>query len=301
MRPILHHYPTSPWAEVVRLTLGMKGLDWGSVDVPVICPKPDLVVLTGGYVRTPVLQLGADIFCDTLAISAALEALAPGPTLYPAPLGEGHRALALEAGGPTFLAAVGVALGDMPAEGNRAFWLDRQQRFGLDPVAFQSMLPALHAAFEAHLSHLEGLLADGRAFLGGEAVGHGDLAHYMLLWFAARGAAIAELRPALAPWAARVAELGHGRPHPMSPEASIEAARAAVPAPLRRSVDPDSGFASGQSVEVSQLGSNDPPVVGALLALDAQGIAVRREDPAAGIVHVHFPREGQRIAAAAPG
>ena len=61
---ILHHYETSPYSEKVRLGLGFKGLTWASVEIPVIMPKPDLTALTGGYRKTPVLQIGADIYCD---------------------------------------------------------------------------------------------------------------------------------------------------------------------------------------------------------------------------------------------
>ena len=42
---ILHHYETSPYAEKVRLGLGLKGLAWASVEIPVIMPKPDLTAL----------------------------------------------------------------------------------------------------------------------------------------------------------------------------------------------------------------------------------------------------------------
>ena len=44
---------------------------------------PDLVVLTGGYSKTPVLQIGADIYCDTKRIADELETRFPQPTLYP--------------------------------------------------------------------------------------------------------------------------------------------------------------------------------------------------------------------------
>ena len=83
---ILHHYPTSPFAEKIRLILGHKKLAWKSVLIPAIMPKPDVVALTGGYRRTPVLQVGADVYCDTALICDVLEHLAPEPTLYPAHL-----------------------------------------------------------------------------------------------------------------------------------------------------------------------------------------------------------------------
>jgi glutathione S-transferase len=70
---ILHHYPTSPFAEKARLLLGFKRLSWRSVQIPPMMPKPDLVALTGGYRKTPVLQVGADVYCDTALIARRLE------------------------------------------------------------------------------------------------------------------------------------------------------------------------------------------------------------------------------------
>ena len=58
---LLHQYDSSPFSEKVRVCLGIKRLAWSAVDQPVIMPKPDLVALTGGYRRIPVLQIGADI------------------------------------------------------------------------------------------------------------------------------------------------------------------------------------------------------------------------------------------------
>ena len=83
---ILHHYPTSPFAEKIRLIFGFKKLAWQSVIIPRIMPKPDLTALTGGYRRTPVLQIGADIYCDTALIADVLEKIAPAPSLYPSPV-----------------------------------------------------------------------------------------------------------------------------------------------------------------------------------------------------------------------
>src|SRR5205085_714114 len=73
-----------PYSEKVRIGLGLKGLAWGSVEIPVIMPKPDLTALTGGYRKTPVLQIGADIYCDSQLIMRELERRHPSPSFYPA-------------------------------------------------------------------------------------------------------------------------------------------------------------------------------------------------------------------------
>ena len=80
---ILHHYDLSPYAEKIRLCLGRKGVPWRSVQAPMVMPKPDLVELTGGYRRIPVLQVGADVYCDTHLIARVLDELHPSPPLSP--------------------------------------------------------------------------------------------------------------------------------------------------------------------------------------------------------------------------
>ncbi len=82
---ILHHYPNSPFSEKVRLILGYKKLPWKSVIIPAIMPKPDVQALTGGYRRTPFMQVGADIYCDSALICDVLEHLQPAPPIYPEP------------------------------------------------------------------------------------------------------------------------------------------------------------------------------------------------------------------------
>ncbi len=103
---ILHHYPTSPFAEKVRLILGHKQLAWKSVFIPMIMPKPDLTALTGGYRKTPVLQIGADIYCDTALIGDVLEQLLPTPTIYPESVKGVSRIVAQWADSALFTAAM---------------------------------------------------------------------------------------------------------------------------------------------------------------------------------------------------
>ncbi len=64
--------------------LGYKSFSWRGVVQPPIAPKPKLTPMTGGYRRTPVLQDGADVWCDTNLIARELERRVPTPTLFPA-------------------------------------------------------------------------------------------------------------------------------------------------------------------------------------------------------------------------
>jgi len=80
---ILHQYPMSPFSGKIRLVPGCKKRAWKSAIIPRLMPKPDVVALTGGYRRTPVLQIGADIYCDTALICDVPEHRQPSPSVYP--------------------------------------------------------------------------------------------------------------------------------------------------------------------------------------------------------------------------
>ena len=109
---ILHQYEVSPFSEKVRVALGVKGLAWHACDQPVIMPKPEMVRLTGGYRRIPVLQVGADIFCDTQIILRELERLHPTPSLSPQNKGAPYG-LGFWADRQIFQAAVAVIFGEI--------------------------------------------------------------------------------------------------------------------------------------------------------------------------------------------
>lgn len=72
---IFHAYPQSPVAEKVRVVFDINGLTWRSVEIPRIPLKPMLTALTGGYRRTPVMQISTDIYCGSQCIIRAIERL----------------------------------------------------------------------------------------------------------------------------------------------------------------------------------------------------------------------------------
>jgi glutathione S-transferase len=299
---VLHHYPISPFGELARTALGLKGMAWQSVIIPMMMPKPDLVALTGGYARTPVLQIGADLYCDTAAILDVLEAIQPEPSLYPQPFGAIHRIVASWAGAAQFAAHVGAAFRDAPTEAlPPGFSEDRKARFvGFDFDAMPRFAPHLETQVLATVSWLEGVLGDGRHYIGGEAAGHGDLALYSNLWFlkimpfAADFAAKALSGPHIATWYERMTAIGHGKPVDISADDAIGLAARCEPLPPTGSVE---GFSVGQRVAIQTEQSGDQPVEGALLRCDASGITVRYTSDRAGDVNVHFPRIGQIVVA----
>jgi glutathione S-transferase len=299
----LHHYETSPFAELVRAALGLKGLSWHSVIIPSIMPKPDLVELTGGYARTPVLQIGAEIYCDTAAILDAIDHVAPSPSLYPAPLGPIHRMVAGWAGAAQFGAHVGAAMRHIPPGAlPPGFAEDRKKRFvGFDFDMMPLVAPHLETQVAVAADWLVKTLADGRNFIGGEHAGHGDLGLYSNLWFlkvmpfAKTFADQVFAEQHIANWYGRIVAMGHGTMIASDAASAILHAQASEAADIAGPIE--SGFSAGQPVKIRTEQSGDAPVAGTLLRADTAGITIRRTSAKAGEVNVHFPRLGQIILA----
>src|SRR3974377_81932 len=173
---ILHHYGPSPYSEKVRLGLGLKGLAWASVELPVIMPKPNLTALTGGYRKTPVLQIGADIYWDSQLIMRELERRYPTPSFYPAGHGAAD-ALAWWAEKTTFSPAVSIAFAKRPNALPEGFLEDRAKFSGrnIDPIAMMAAVPNLLDQLRAHFDWLDQTLAEGRSFFESPAAGLPDL------------------------------------------------------------------------------------------------------------------------------
>jgi glutathione S-transferase len=298
---ILHHFDLSPFAEKARLMLGLKRLAWRSVRIPLVMPKPDLTALTGGYRKTPVLQVGADVYCDTRLIAVELERRFPEPTLFPG--GQRGLALALSAWSDRgfFDPGAGLSMGlnkrGLPEEILR----DRKAFFNfMDFDVLEQEIPHLHAQFRAHADLVEQQLADGRAFLLGDAPGLADVNAYFPVWMA-RGnvptaATILRGFERLAAWEARVQAIGHGPRVEMTAAEAHAVARGSEPEP-GRGVDPEDplGFVAGELVTVTPDDYGKVPVTGELVTLQLHQVAVRRRDPKCGTVVVHFPRIGYRV------
>ena len=299
---ILHHYPTSPFAEKLRLMMGYKKLSWKSVVIPMIMPKPDMVALTGGYRKTPVLQIGADIYCDTALIADVLEHLQPDPTLYPEPSKGMGRTLAQWADTTLFWTAMaynfqpaGAAqvFAGAPPEAAKAFGEDRQAMRGGLP---RMPAPDATAAYKSYLRRLSDMLDDW-PFLLGALPSIADFAAYHPLWFTRQCvplmADIFTNTPAVPEWMDRIAALGHGRMEKFSAQDAITVAAGLDPLPLMDDVFQDEhGIALGTPVTIAAESFGTEPTEGELIAATRTRYTVRRTDPRAGTVHVHFPRIG---------
>jgi glutathione S-transferase len=303
---ILHHFDNSPFSEKVRLILGFKQLAWRSVEVPRLLPKPDVVALTGGYRRTPVLQIGADIYCDTALMARVIDGLVPQPPLYLAsataagglqhliaqwadstlfwtaipyttqPAGIVH---VFKGATPEFLKALGADRAAMTAGMRRVTPVDAAAQLG------------------SYFAWLESLLAGGQAFLLGASPCIADFSVAQCVWFMHLAPPLTHvLTPfeKLAAWYERVIAIGQAPLTPLdSAEALAIAARATGHAATR--VEAGLGFEAGAQVTVMATDYAADLVPGTLVGLSVHEVVIERSEERAGTVHVHFPRIGYQI------
>jgi glutathione S-transferase len=300
---ILHHYPTSPFSEKIRLILGYKKLAWKSVIIPSIMPKPDVLALTGGYRKTPFLQIGSDVYCDSALICDVLEHLQPTPTLYPLQHKGMVRVVAQWADSTLFWAAMAYSLqpkgaaamfATTPPEAARAFGADRAAM----SAGMTRLRPAdATAAYRSYLRRIANML-EGQDFLMGGAPCVADFASYHPLWFSRLRvpvmAGILDATPAVLSWMDRMAALGHGQMEKYSATDAIAvcAASPEMATPADTVFQDEHGIALGSRVTVAAENFGQEPTEGELLVASRTRYTLRRVDQRAGTVRVHFPRIG---------
>ncbi len=261
--------------------------------------------LTGGYRRTPVMQIGADVFCDTQIIIRELERRFPSPTLFPGGGLGMPWALSLWSDRTFFQNTVNLVFGVLGDRVPAEFIEDRSQLRGakFNVEAMKAAIPQMRDQFRAHLGWIEAQLSDGREWLLAD-FSLADINAYMNVWYAQSSlpkedqAAVGldkifEEVPRTRAWESRVKALGHGSRAEMSGEEALAIAAEASPqTPAMEDAGDPNGRKVGDRVRVVPDDYGKIEVSGEIVSLSAQHIAIRRRDERLGEVVVHFPRAG---------
>ena len=195
-----------------------------------------------------------------------------------------------------FQAAVAIIFGGLGDKVPPAFIADRTALSGrsFDSTAMQAAIPHMEMQMRAHIALLSDQLADGRGFLTGNRPGLVDANAYYNLWFIRSAfppaAGLFENMPHVPEWIENVRAIGHGERSAVSREAALAIAR--TTAPLAGTIAPHDAALEGKQITVAADDYGRDPVRGVLVGSSDHHIALRREDPLAGEVVVHFPRIG---------
>jgi glutathione S-transferase len=275
-----------------------------------VMPKPDVMALTGGYRKTPILQVGADIYCDTALIAPALDELVSAPALMPAaveglagPLAQWADATLFWASMSYSTQAAGMAqmFAKAPPQAVQSFAEDRKAM----GAGMPRPRPAdATGAYKAYLQRLAQMLQAGPYLLGAQP-SVADFAAYHPLWFTRSQtpvlAGILEAVPTVLAWMDRMAAMGHGTVERYTSAQAIELARSSTPKPVDGELfQDDHGIALGSRVTVAAESFGLEPTEGTLVAATTSRYTLAREDERAGRVHVHFPRIGYALRALKP-
>ena len=296
-RIILHHYELSPYAEKVRSMLGFKALQWHSVLSPEMPPRPNIDPLSGGYRRIPIMQIGADIFCDSTVIVEEIASITLDSSMAREGLIDWQIALVDRAEKEIFFAVANSSsplksLGTVVSKmGLRKSWRFLKDRAGM----MKGARMRLHSR-EKSIELLDSFFVDvnerldNSPFLGGEEPNLCDFAVYNPVWFytVLGGSKLPETCSALIQWSESMARLGHAdrvesdqafafeqalqNPRPQGPAlAAIRPARAVAINPDDYALD---------------------PVKGELVAESDTRWIIARNTADFGTLHVHFPKRG---------
>jgi glutathione S-transferase len=307
---ILHHYENSPFAEKIRTLLGHKNAHYHVVKIPVIMPKPDLVALTGGYRKTPVLQHKNHIYCDTRLIARVIDEQFSGKSIFPSELSLTANTMAQWADEHLFRVAVGLVFSPagfevfqqrVPEKFVEAFINDRaKMNEGGSGLSMEA-----NTAFELmpiYLQQMEQQLNNHGPYICGDQISIADFSIYHCLWFINNNPGISVILKGyqkLNQWFETMKVIGHGSHTSIEAKDAIDIAYCA-PKVLFSNDDflVVNGFKLGDHVEILPTDYGITPVAGELMVSKTDEIAIRRIDEKAGEVYVHFPRVGYKIVTA---
>jgi glutathione S-transferase len=307
---ILHHYSGSPFAEKICTILGYKGVAWRSVEIPPILPRPLLEPLTAPYRRTPVLQVGAHVYCDTRCIVSYLESAFPTPTLLPKGSGLSSALMARWAEPRIFVSmgplrfrsasdVDGIFGGRVDAS---SFLRDRAPFMSgaLDVGRASELVPAAWDQVKLFLATLESALSEGSPYLCGSTPSIADFSAYHLVWWLEHAPRIGDVlaeTPCVPEWFGRMRSIGHGSVQAMSGEEALEEARRDSGRDARRLAVPGDAFSrdAGKRVRVASDDYGRDVVTGELFSSTRDEVVLIREQPDVGVLFLHFPRIGFQI------
>jgi len=304
--PILHHFWASPFAYKTRMAMALAELPWASVEIPRIPPKPLLMPLTSGYRRTPVLQVGADIYCDTQNIALVIDELGTAGRLFPNE-SKGRAVIFSEWVDQTlFPLAVRIVIAAALDEAPKDFIQDRGDLYfgpNWSEDQLRAELPGVTLQLKASLAHLDAAVPSGGYALAGTAPSYADLAVAYVCWFLrgrwSQGAEclsqyvnIEQIESALL---SLFDGIGPDDVETLDAEEALEQAFNAEPQ-SPTGIQIDSTLKPGQRVSVRPfVHSSDPAIQGRLRYLDATRVSIDTVHPEVGSVAIHLPVSGYQI------
>ncbi|KZY75434.1 hypothetical protein A3749_14145 [Oleiphilus sp. HI0078] len=276
--------------------LGYTNQEWSSCLTSEAPPRGKLDLLSGGYNRIPVAQVGADIFCDTSLIADELAAIADEPSLANEALNQGLLTERQWLESKLFFACV-----------NKAFSLSLLRRIAKDKGLWNLLLflkdriemgakasvslgspRSANKHIKQGLSYLSENLSSNE-FIGGNTPNILDFSAYHCFWFLTEVGLkkdISKNTAALA-WYQKMKAFTNSPDNEISIDTAIDIGREAQPRQLDKRYTSDHRI--GSKVVIAPSDYRQVPVTGTLVGVDSQRWIISRNNPETGLIHLHFP------------
>lgn len=262
------------------------------------------------YRRAPALQIGADVFCDSVRIVEELEERFPEPSVYPGPNHREQRAFtaALQRWTDSTLLRTTInyisCLHSDAARFTPEFLADRAALFGKSTIGLKGWATAVKhlTQLRPQLEWIRDMLSDGRHYIAGGRMSLADCAVYHALWIMDQLAyeRVALIPPPIRSWMDRIAARGHGSNLPMTAPEALDVAAAAdpLPAPPTEVLEGDPTVGTEVLITPTDTGRANPSS-GVLSYIGSTRAGLLHRNGRTGAVAVHFPRFGYDVRPAA--
>ncbi len=304
MQLILHRSLKSPYAQKAMLLMGYLDQSYLSVVAPKGVPRPIQEKLVGNYARRiPILQIGADMYCDTELIMRVLARRTGSTSLLSYPSQSDAEAWVAKIEAQGALALMGAL---SPWELIKAYFRNMSPRdawqFITDRAKLRKHLPAdqrqmtaaeKRANARAWLEELNQHLQGRRFLLTDSEPSSVDFTAFTMIYYhnMINRLSLADGLNNLHRWFASMEAFGTGAFSEISGQQALDIARENEPAPVSEHLLASDRI--GQAISYTNKGfmtEINEAVNGVVVGEDERTLVLGREDHDVGSVHVHFPK-----------
>ena len=294
---VLFHHDPSPYGERIRKCFGLQNIPWKSCLVPMVMPRPDMTMLSGGYRKIPVMQYGADIYCDTRLISQKINNLFNDLKLF------SHGTLqnsALQSqSDQMFRSGAILSLIENKEYIPPEVVEDRMSFFTfINQKTAENELSHHQSQFKKYAQDIDDQLRENDFILGLQP-NWADICCYANI-FMAKGNIpssfkwMKELKN-IDPWYQNLVSYGEGIREEISSQEALEIAKTSTPdlSNINHQNSEDENMPQpGDNVKVTPDDYGQISVRGELICINSDEIVVTNETKEAGAIAIHFPRLG---------
>lgn len=299
---ILHHYPLSPFSEKVRAMLGYSNLSWESCITSEAPPRGKLDLLSGGYNRIPVAQIGADIFCDTNIIADEIASIMKDNSLANQKLNKALLEQRQWLETKLFFACVNKAfslsllrrIAKDKGIWNLALFLKDRIEMGAKASISLGSPKSAPKYISQGIAYLTESLAS-EEFIGGTSPNILDFSAYHCFWFLREVGLKRDLdkHNKVLSWYLKMQTFTQLPSKQISIESALTIAKDSKPKKLAKRYTQD--FRIGSEIVVTPSDYRQVPVSGILVGVDSQRWIISRSSEETGLVHLHFPTNAVNV------